>query len=716
MNSEYNSKMNVEKYLMSLLYKQTAELQNLYSSPLENTQKYYLVNKEWLDNIKNSNNYKNIINNWDISYNNQSYFEFKNNLIKTLKINESTINNKLENISDNDNYLCPKEKVKISKKYVSYPKSGELIRQEYFSNTPGWNGNNNPLYEILIGCNTIILIDNEIKNTLFLCSLIKENNMDNLNFNIQVDGILVYINNDEDDDEIFEREIKKIKYYKGLEMYYKNRKLNPGKKGQQKIVDLEDDEIGYFYNLNEKCYNDKININKNIIENENKKIIDLSDVNTINEGTIKIDDNKNNINSRNDSNYGNNRNIGNNFSIMSDISDMQNKQCSFSSNFKSKINLADSNNSSNINNELNIYEHSTPYESQKLKNMVQVCDNNNKESNNEKSGINPIYKIIERNYKESKINLNQNFNNNIINNIENNIDFCNSVNEMNTFSNINQGNRPMINQKFMNQNNFNNMNQNNFNNMNQNNFNNMNQNNFNDVNNNINFINRYNLNNNMNQAQLNNNNQNFNDYNQNNNINRYNNRNMNMNMNINNINYNMNNLNNNNIQNNPNCFPSNMNNKIDFSNNRMNLNMINGNFSNNNMQNRINNFNNNINNNINGGINAFNMINSNDYMNNNNMNNLNSNMNNNMNNLNNNMNNNMNNLNSNMNNNLNNLNSNMNNNLNNLNSNMNNCNNMANFSNKDNNPNMNMDDNINVKNNRKNNSIRQSLIKSIWVD
>ena len=354
MNSEYNSKMNVEKYLMSLLYKQTAELQNLYSSPLENTQKYYLVNKEWLDNIKNSNNYKNIINNWDISYNNQSYFEFKNNLIKTLKINESTINNKLENISDNDNYLCPKEKVKISKKYVSYPKSGELIRQEYFSNTPGWNGNNNPLYEILIGCNTIILIDNEIKNTLFLCSLIKENNMDNLNFNIQVDGILVYINNDEDDDEIFEREIKKIKYYKGLEMYYKNRKLNPGKKGQQKIVDLEDDEIGYFYNLNEKCYNDKININKNIIENENKKIIDLSDVNTINEGTIKIDDNKNNINSRNDSNYGNNRNIGNNFSIMSDISDMQNKQCSFSSNFKSKINLADSNNSSNINNELNI--------------------------------------------------------------------------------------------------------------------------------------------------------------------------------------------------------------------------------------------------------------------------------------------------------------------------------------------------------------------------
>jgi hypothetical protein len=173
MNHECNTYENVQKYLMSLLYMQTKELYNLYNCPMKEDKKhYYLVNKDWLNDLKNSFNYKNIICNSDITNNNEKYFQFKNNLSNLLNINEGQINNKIETISNNDNYLCPKERIEISDKDISYPKTGELIKQEFFSNSPGWTGNNNPLYEILIGYKSIIIIDNEMKNTLYICSLV----------------------------------------------------------------------------------------------------------------------------------------------------------------------------------------------------------------------------------------------------------------------------------------------------------------------------------------------------------------------------------------------------------------------------------------------------------------------------------------------------------------------------------------------------------------
>ena len=234
MNHECNTYENDQKFLMSLLYMQTKELHYLYNCPMEKDKKhyYYLVNKDWLNELKNSFNYKNIVCNSDIANNNENYFEFKNNLSNLLNIKEGQINNKIETISNNDNYLCLKERIEISEKDISYPKNGELIKQEFFSNSPGWTGNNNPLYEILIGYKSIIIIDNEMKNTLFICSLVNDSNIDSYNFNIQIDGILIY-NDEGDDEDIFGRELKKISDFNGIDNYYNKRKLNPEKKGQQ---------------------------------------------------------------------------------------------------------------------------------------------------------------------------------------------------------------------------------------------------------------------------------------------------------------------------------------------------------------------------------------------------------------------------------------------------------------------------------------------------
>ena len=59
-NQNKNENNKEKKYKMSLLFIQTKELQKYYNQEMEISPKnYYLVDKNWLDNYKEENNYKN---------------------------------------------------------------------------------------------------------------------------------------------------------------------------------------------------------------------------------------------------------------------------------------------------------------------------------------------------------------------------------------------------------------------------------------------------------------------------------------------------------------------------------------------------------------------------------------------------------------------------------------------------------------------------------
>jgi hypothetical protein len=59
-NQNTNENNKEKKYKMSLLFIQTKELQKYYNQEMEISPKnYYLVDKNWLDNYKEENNYKN---------------------------------------------------------------------------------------------------------------------------------------------------------------------------------------------------------------------------------------------------------------------------------------------------------------------------------------------------------------------------------------------------------------------------------------------------------------------------------------------------------------------------------------------------------------------------------------------------------------------------------------------------------------------------------
>ena len=662
--NDYNSNEDVKNYLMYLLYFQTKELYELYNSPIEKSQiekkqNYYLLNKEWLDNFKFLNNYEKIFDNPSSINYSQNYLDFKNQLLKTLNINEKEINNNIEDISENNNYLCLKNNLDISNTNILYPINGELIKEDYFSNNITCSKDNNPLYQILIGYNTIIIIDNNLENILYICSLMKDNDENNFNFCVQIDGIVSY-NKEEG---IFERELNKIVKFKGINNYYEKRKINKNKKGKQKIIDLEDEEVGVFYNLTGKyyyegevsknlLYENFFRKNENYIKNESMIIIKEEQISSqnfyssekssenelskyqnsqsqqINQNAIlSVNSSQNNAQSSNDidnnssnsltnsnfSSLGNkaSKELPNNFSPECNINQNQemNKDIKFNSIVKNPINKFLQNNNKNMANE-NIIGSNINLNEMNTFSIINSGNKIKKYNKNKQINFNNNMVNINNNFMNYDIN-NRNLNiynmNNNMNNPNNNMNFSNNsmINPNNNmyFTNNNMNN-PNYNMNFVN-NNINNAN-NNMNNPNNNNFLNNNMNNLNNINiqNRNNYMNNYMNNNNINMDNSNNNVNTLNS--SNNNMNNPNNNMNNSNNFVDNSNNNMNNSNNfMNNSNNSNNFMNNLNNFIDNSNNFMN--------NSNNLMNNSNNF----------------MNNSNNFMNfpNINMNNLNNNMN-----------------------------------------------------------------------------------------
>ena len=328
--NDINTVEKTKNYLLSLLYMQTKELHNSYIAQIKGKNNYYLVKKEWLDDYKKSNNYNQTIKNMNSNRNNnfQNYLDFKQKMTKSLNIKQNEIINNIENFSENNDYLCPKETFENFGKNINFPKCGELIREDYFTNSPGWTGKNNPLYQALIGYDSIIIIDNNLKNTIYICSLIDDDNdIGNYNFYVRIDGILIY--KEDEEENIFEKELKKIISFRGIYNYFKKRKLDICKKGEQEIKDLEDEVLGFFYNLNEvkdKNQNQKesvifnsSNSNQDIdnnYDNNNNSPLEMNNFSYINTGNKLKNPKKRNNNDNNNNNINSNLNNVNNFKGM----------------------------------------------------------------------------------------------------------------------------------------------------------------------------------------------------------------------------------------------------------------------------------------------------------------------------------------------------------------------------------------------------------------
>ena len=103
-------KQKINKYKMALLFIQEKELKRKYENRMElSPEQYRLVNKEWLNNFKNSYNYNEAMQTFNSFNDYSNYHDIKYRISQQLNINENNITNEDQNIMNN-NCQIKKEK------------------------------------------------------------------------------------------------------------------------------------------------------------------------------------------------------------------------------------------------------------------------------------------------------------------------------------------------------------------------------------------------------------------------------------------------------------------------------------------------------------------------------------------------------------------------------------------------------------------------------
>ena len=243
---------NKVKFKMALLYAQTEELKKFYQEDMEVSPKnYYLVDKDWLDNYKNKNNYKEECEKYKNFKDWEDYNDFKNKIKSSYSLDDNDFRN---DMLENTNQIESK-KQKLAKYDSSYVEKGELINQEYFELFINRNNELKPR-DVRIGNKTILITDEDNDNYAYSYSLVEEPNKNN--FYIKVDNILMF----KDSNTLYDQ-ASEIITFQGINNYLLNRKIDILKKEAQYIMDNRKN-IGTFLNL--KIEN---NQNNNMFFNEN---------------------------------------------------------------------------------------------------------------------------------------------------------------------------------------------------------------------------------------------------------------------------------------------------------------------------------------------------------------------------------------------------------------------------------------------------------------
>ena len=240
-NKNEISQKKLEAYL---LYGQSLELIKLYNQEFGEKflekEKFYLVDKKWLDNYKINLEF-NLIKEDAEQYQYDSYEIFKSKITSCLKRNTTKKPLKI-NPPELDKELLTDYGILMPKNFFLVKK--EILESSFLKSVL--------TYDIIIGEKNIFIFDNKSENSktdnIFICSMkFNEDNDDITDFVIDVDDILIL-------NKQFAVEEKKyffelVKDGKGVNNYFNIRKLNNNKLGEQIIYGNNNINIGILFRV-----------------------------------------------------------------------------------------------------------------------------------------------------------------------------------------------------------------------------------------------------------------------------------------------------------------------------------------------------------------------------------------------------------------------------------------------------------------------------------
>ena len=253
-NKNEISQKKLEAYL---LYGQSLELIKLYNQEFGEKflekEKFYLVDKKWLDNYKINLEF-NLIKEDAEQYQYDSYEIFKSKITSRLKRNTTKKPLKI-NPPELDKELLTDYGILMPKNFVLVKK--EILESSFLKSVL--------TYDIIIGEKNIFIFDNKSENSktdnIFICSMkFNEDNDDITDFVIDVDDILILNKQFAVEEKKYFFEI--IKDGKGIKNYFKTRKLNNNKLGEQLIYGNNDINIGILFKVRNKKNKEEENINE----------------------------------------------------------------------------------------------------------------------------------------------------------------------------------------------------------------------------------------------------------------------------------------------------------------------------------------------------------------------------------------------------------------------------------------------------------------------
>ena len=256
-NKKNKNQINSEKLEAYLLYGQSLELIKLYNQEFGEKflekEKFYLVDKKWLDNYKINLEF-NLIKEDAEQYQYDSYEIFKSKITSRLKRNTTKKPLKIN---------PPKLEQELLTDYgILMPKNFVLVKKEILESS---FLKSVLTYDIIIGEKNIFIFDNKSENSktdnIFICSMkFNEDNDDITDFVIDVDDILILSKQFAVEEKKYFFEI--IKDGKGINNYFKARKLNNNKLGEQLIYGNNDINVGILFKVRNKINQEEEKINE----------------------------------------------------------------------------------------------------------------------------------------------------------------------------------------------------------------------------------------------------------------------------------------------------------------------------------------------------------------------------------------------------------------------------------------------------------------------
>lgn len=254
-----NFDIDRKKHEAYLLYGQALDIHRSYYQEFGDKllnglkEKYFLVDKNWLDYYKSVYDYNSIIQDAE-QYQYDDYETFKSKISNRLKNN----NKKALKIES------PKLEQELLSDYeILIPKNFVIVKREIFES---YFLKFDLSYDIIIGEKNIFIFDKQKENSkydnLFICSIqYNEYSDDITDFYVNVDYILI-LNKGYDASEEKKIFFKLIKNGQGVKHYLKEKKLNIRNYGVQNIFRGNNKkEVGVFYNIRNKkntSYENKI--------------------------------------------------------------------------------------------------------------------------------------------------------------------------------------------------------------------------------------------------------------------------------------------------------------------------------------------------------------------------------------------------------------------------------------------------------------------------